>query len=136
MRRYLHISCCPWFLAIVLLLISLLAGCATPVGVTRISPETSYRLSTANPLNEGVLSNNAKVVLHRYNLKETFANDPLKAIRSLQDTAILDDRRDLVFALAELTYLMGDRLQGSNSWDDLKRAPDSFLLSAIYAYFY
>ena len=119
-----------------LLLLSLLAGCATPVGVTRISPETSYRTSAANPLSQGELSNSARVVLHRYNLKEVFADDPSKAIRFLQETAILDDRRDLVFALAELSYVWGDRLQRSSSWDDLKRAPDSFLLSAVYAYFY
>ena len=37
-----------------LLLFGLLAGCATPVGVTRISPESSYRWSTVNPRSEGV----------------------------------------------------------------------------------
>jgi pimeloyl-ACP methyl ester carboxylesterase len=119
-----------------LLLLGLLAGCATPVGVTRVSSRTSYRDSTANPLNQRELSNSAKVVLHRYNLAETFVNDPQKVIRFLQETAILDDRRDLIFALAELSYLWGDHLLRSSSWDDLKRAPDSFLLAAIYAYFY
>ena len=34
-----------------LLLLGVLAGCATPVGVTRVSSKTSFRDSTANPLN-------------------------------------------------------------------------------------
>ena len=113
-----------------------LAGCATPIGVTRLSPEASYRLSTVNPLGEGVLSNSARAVLQRYNLNETFTDDPKQVIRVLSETVVHDDRRDLLFALAELSYHYGDRLRGSSSCDDLARAPDSFLLSAVYAYLY
>jgi pimeloyl-ACP methyl ester carboxylesterase len=115
-----------------LLLLSLLSGCATPIGVTRVSAEKSYRLSTVNPLNQGVLSNSAKAVLQRYNLGETFRNDPQSAIRFLHDTAIHDDRRDILFALAELSYLGGERLLASAS----PEAPDAFLQSAVYAYLY
>jgi pimeloyl-ACP methyl ester carboxylesterase len=115
-----------------LLLLGLLAGCATPIGVTKVSAEKSYRISTANPLNQGVVSNSAKAVLHRYNLGETFSTDPRGAIRFLHDTAIHDDRRDILFALAELSYLGGEKLRASAS----PEAPDAFLQSAVYAYLY
>jgi len=119
-----------------LLLLSLLAGCAAPIGVTRVSPEASYHQSTVNPLGEGVLSNSARAVLQRYDLNETFNDDPEKVIRLMTGAAKVDERRDILFALAELSYLYGERLQGSNSWDDVAHAPDYFLLSAVYAYLY
>ena len=119
-----------------LLLLGLLAGCATPVGVTRISSEESYRSSTSNPLNEGKASNATRVVLQRYDLTRTYADEPVKTIRSLHETALVDERRDILFALAELSYLHGERLHGSNSWDEVAHAPDYFLLSSIYAYLY
>jgi len=115
-----------------LMLLGLLAGCATPVGVTRVSAEKSYRLSTVNPLNQKVVSNSAKAVLQRYNLTETFRDKPQSAIKTLHETAVHDDRRDILFALAELNYLDGERLQTDAS----PAAPDSFLLSAVYAYLY
>ena len=119
-----------------LLLLSLLAGCATPIGVTRVSPESSYHLSTVNPLGEGVLSNSAAAVLQRYDLNATYNDDPEKVIRFMTETAKVDERRDILFALAELSYLHGERLLGSNSWDKAAHAPDYFLLSAVYAYLY
>jgi pimeloyl-ACP methyl ester carboxylesterase len=115
-----------------LLLFCLLAGCATPVGVTRVSAEKSYQLSTTNPLNQGVVSNSAKEVLQRYNLVETFDKSPRNAIQFLHETAIHDDRRDILFALAELNYLNGEQLLASASPD----APDAFLQSAVFAYLY
>ncbi len=115
-----------------LLLLGLLAGCATPVGVTKVSAEKSYRLSTVNPLNQKVVSNSAKAVLQRYNLTETFRDKPQDAIKTLHETAVHDDRRDILFALAELSYLEGERLLFNLSL----QAYDSFLQSAIYAYLY
>ena len=119
-----------------LLLLGLLAGCATPVGVTRISSEESYRHSTSNPLNEGVPSNATRVVLQRYDLTRSYINEPVNTIRSLHKAALSDDRRDILFALAELSYLHGGRLQRSNSWDEVAQGPDYYLLSAVYAYLY
>ncbi|MRR58467.1 MAG: hypothetical protein EG824_09690 [Deltaproteobacteria bacterium] len=115
-----------------LLLLSLLAGCATPVGVTKVSAEKSYRLSTSNPLNQGAVSNSAKAVLQRYNLAETFHIDLQSTIQFLHETAVKDDRRDILFTLAELSYLNGERLLFNLSL----QAYDSFLQSAVYAYLY
>jgi len=132
--KHSTISCSPslfrWLAP--LLLLGILAGCATPIGVTRVSAEKSYRQSTVNPLNRGVVSNSAKAVLHRYNLEEMVSNDPHGAMRFLHETAVRDDRRDILFCLAELSYLDGERLAGSAS----PGAADSFLQSAVFAYLY
>lgn len=137
MRPHSPLSCrTGTLLFLIILLAGVITGCSTPVGVTRISPAASYHSSTANPISEGEMSNSARAVIHRYNLNETFADDPVKAIRFLQDTAILDDRRDLVFAMAEMSYLLGERRLKSSFWDEIAKAPDAFLLSAVYAYFY
>ncbi len=123
--------------ALALLLAPLLfTGCSTPAGITRISTTESYRQSTSNPLNDGVLSNATRVVLQRYDLINTYADEPVSTLRLLHETALSDERRDLLFALAELSYLHGERLHGSNSWDDVAHAQDYFLLSALYAYLY
>lgn len=120
-----------------LLLVGILAGCATPVGVTRVPAQKSYRLSTSNPLNQAVVSNSAKAVLHRYNLVETFNDSPKETIRFLHDIAMRDDRRDILFALSEMNYLEGERLLAIAAPDaPSSDAPDSFLLSAVYAYLY
>lgn len=66
-----HIS-----LSIVLICLIFLSGCSTPIGVTTVSPRTSYMDNNANPLNAGVLSNQAKYVFNRYDLLKAFANDP------------------------------------------------------------
>lgn len=114
------------------LLLGILAGCATPIGVARVSAEKSYRMSTSNPLNAGVLSNSAKAVLHRYNLAETFSKDPQFATQFLHEIAVKDDRRDILFALSELSYLDGERRLFNLSLS----AYDSFLQSAVFAYLY
>ena len=114
----------------------LLGGCAIPIGVVRVSTSESYRQSTVNPLNEGAPSNATRAVLQRYDLTSTYTDNPVATIRSLHEIATGDERRDLLFALAELSYLYGEQLRGSNSWDDIARSPDYFFLSAVYAYLY
>jgi pimeloyl-ACP methyl ester carboxylesterase len=123
-------------LLVLFLLLGFLAGCSIPIGVARISTGESYRQSTVNPLNEGKPSTATRVVLQRYDLTSAVSDDPVKTIRFLNETAKVDERRDLLFALAELSYLHGERLKGSNSSDDAAHAPDYFLLSSVYAYLY
>ena len=119
-----------------LLIFLVLSGCAGPVGVRRVSPEDSYMLSTVNPMGHGAMSNNVTTVLHRYNLVKTFAAEPEKTIQQLHDLTRTDDRRDLLFALSELSYLHGEKLQEGSSPEKKQLAEDYFLLSALYAYFY
>ena len=121
-----------WFLLAVILL----AGCATPIGIKQVSPRDSYRELLANPLTEGVASNATNIVLRRFNLVEEYENDPAAVIAYLHDKALHDDRRDTLYALAELSYLHGERLDKSITEAEQTLAPDYFLMAAIYAYFF
>ena len=119
-----------------LLIIALLAGCATPIGIRQVSPRESYREGMANPLTEGVASNDTKIVLHRFALDHEYERNPADVIEYLHNKALHDDRRDILYALAELAYLHGDQLEKDFDSVDRKLAPDYFLLASVYAYFF
>jgi pimeloyl-ACP methyl ester carboxylesterase len=121
-----------WFLSAVILL----AGCATPIGIQQVSPHDSYRELMANPLTEGVASNATNIVLRRFDLVREYDKDPAAVITYLHDKALHDDRRDTLYALAELSYLYGERLEKSVTATEQVLAPDYFLIASIYAYFF
>jgi pimeloyl-ACP methyl ester carboxylesterase len=124
-------------LLVCLLLGVVLAGCAAPVGVDYVSPRESYNLIVENALGAGKLSTHTKTVLHRYNLLDLQAENPQQAIADLHEISKGDHRRDLLFALAELSYLQGENPQRGSSEDERRRvAQDMFLQTAVYAYFY
>ena len=122
--------------ALLFVFLFFLGGCATPVGVTRVSPREAYQDSYANPLSAGVLSDQAKFVLHRHDLLQKYEDDPAAVIAALHDKALHDDRRDIIYALAEASYLYGDQLAHSADLVDQGLAPDYFLLSALYSYYF
>lgn len=128
----------PWqgWQAVVLLMVLLLTGCAGPVGVTRISPTDSYVRSTINPLNQGEISNTVAAVLHRYNRLADYKSDPVGTIQYLHERSKSDERRDLLFALAELSYRHGDSLVKGGSTAKQALAQDYFLQTALYAYYF
>jgi len=94
---YLH---CGEHIVTVLLMIIGLSVCAGPIGVTRVSPRSSYKLSTDNVLGEGKMSDSTKAVLRQLNVIELFNKISMEAIRSLSEISKTDDRRDLLFALS------------------------------------
>ena len=119
-----------------LLLGVILSGCATPIGVTLLSPQDSYRHSVENVLATGKLSDSTKAVLQRYNLLEVLADAPMQALESIHNISKTDERRGLLFALSELSYLQGTRLSTDKSVENSGKAGDLFLQSALYAYFF
>lgn len=122
------------FAPLLLILLIFLAGCATPVGVKVVSPRDAYHDSFANPLSSGVVSNDTNVVLNRFNLAKKFKDAPAEAIADLHDKALTDDRRDILFALAETAYLHGEQLAKSEDPAEQRVAADYFILAAIYSY--
>ena len=44
-------------------------------------------------------------MLHRYNLEKPFKKNPDATLEKLQTIACTDDRRDVLYALTELSYL-------------------------------
>lgn len=121
-------------LPIFLAFLVILTGCATPIGVRHQSPSDSYMSNMSSPLSAGPPSNTTQIVLHRFDLVDQFEEDPAAAIKTLHDKAIKDQRRDIVFALAELSYFYGDKLDNSLDSEKKNKAPEYFLLSAIYSY--
>lgn len=113
-----------------------LAGCAAPYGVTRVSPQDSYNLSVENVLGTGKISVTTKDVLQRYNLLDMLSEDPITTIQDLHEIAKTDERRDILFALSELSYLHGGTVLADHSNKDREQARDLFLQSAAYAFYY
>lgn len=114
--------------------LSLLAGCAVPMGARRATAAKVYEQLHQSALNSRVASADARNVLARHGLVETFEESPEEALLSLHRIAGADTRQDTVFALAELNYLRAAQLGGSLRSSRRARAPDYYLTSAIYAY--
>ena len=90
----------------------------------------------ANPLTEGVASNATNIVLRRFDFVGKYENDPATVIAFLHDKAVHEDRRDTLYALAELSYLYGELLEKSVAEAEQALAPDYFLIASIYAYLF
>ena len=122
--------------ALVLVLALGLAGCAHPIGADRVSGRRSYEQLSRSALNSGRCSDASQAVLHRFDLEKQFRQSPAKTLLFLHEKALTDERRDLLFALAELNFLQADRLQRSVKPGTPRLAPDGYLASAIYAYLF
>ena len=122
--------------AVLLVWLVFLSGCATPIGVNKVSPLKSYQDTYANPLNAGVLSDPSKYVLDRYDLLEKFDKEPAAVIAVLHEKALYDDRADILYTLAECSYLYGSQLVDSYQEKEQKLAPDYFLLSVLYSVYF
>lgn len=109
---------------ICLLAVTALSGCATPVGVTFVDTSVSYRKLTASALSGDTLSATTTQVLNRYGLAQLFQDEPETAIGRLHETLAHDMDDDVLFALAELSFLYGQRARNT----------EYFLASALYAY--
>lgn len=114
---------------------ALFAGCHTPIGADLTSTRRAYHQVTANVLH-GELSDPTRLVLHRFDWEQRFHDDPSGTLKLLHDRACADDRRDLLYALAELNFAYGDELQNRVKPSEVREARDYFLASAIYAWFY
>jgi len=131
----------------VLALAAVLSGCATPTptGVNTVRPQTAYRQINASALAGSEPSDTSMVVLHRYYLKDEFKKNPRLALKQLHEVARKDDRKDILFALAELSHLTAYELHPNvRKLHSPSQEPDVhyddprpyYMASAIYAYLY
>ncbi len=128
-----------WFIPVfTILLMVFLTGCATPIGTRQVGIKRTYEQINTNAIKKDVYSDATRSVLHRFDLEKQFEKDPAAAIETLHDIACEDDRRDLLYALSELTYLNAGKLHTSNTSgsDTTLKAKNYYLASAVYAYFY
>jgi pimeloyl-ACP methyl ester carboxylesterase len=104
------------------------AGCSSPPSV-RVVPRNEWELHRdldTCALQSDALSARTTWLLRLEEEEEHFRDDPLATIRTLTERAILEKRRDPLFALAELAYLAGKRL----------KSRECYLAAAVYAYLY
>jgi len=126
-----------FFIALLLLMILLLPlGCATPIGTREVGVRQTYEQINVTAIKADTYSDSSADILHRFFLQDLFKKDPDKAIEILHDKACEDERRDLLYALSELSYLIADKAQKGLGTASIERAKSYYLASAVYAYFF
>ncbi len=125
------------------LLLVFLSGCATPIGTRAVGVRQTYEQVNLNAIKQDAYSDASALVLHRFFLDERFSEDPDGTVEILHDKACEDDRRDLLYALSELTYLIANKARirankasAGSGPDAVQRVKRFYLASAVYAYFY
>jgi hypothetical protein len=100
------------------------AGCATPIGVNYVDRSVAYQSLTANVLSADKPSSFSARELMNRNLYQRFEEDPAKALAEMHASLASEGDEDLLFALAELSFLYAEN-SGDRSY---------YLASAVYAY--
>jgi pimeloyl-ACP methyl ester carboxylesterase len=101
---------------LILLLVLAIAGCATPVGVTRVTPEQATRARTQNVLTNGKPSPASAQFLYRLDLVERAKTDPEGTLKVLHAGLGHADESARLMALAELSYIYATQ-SGNRSYD-------------------
>jgi pimeloyl-ACP methyl ester carboxylesterase len=114
----------------------LLAGCVAPIGADRVTTRQAYAQVQANALRTGKPSGETVSILHRYDLDRLAARQPDEAVRQLHQKAVVTGERDLLFALAEMSYVAGEQIRRSVKPWDPRDARDYYLGSAVYAWLF
>ena len=115
-----------WHVGWVLLLavVILLQGCATPVGVRPLDSKEANRRLTETVLSDGILSAPTLQILNRAGLEDQFQSEPAEVITALHKALPTAREADRLFALAELSFLHAAK-SGDRSF---------FFAAAVYAY--
>jgi len=118
---------CGWRVGALLMMATVAGGCTAPVGVHRISVREEHEELTRNALTTQEPSDQAEIVLRRYNLVDLYANDPQLALSRLREVVVSGrGDNDELYALAELSYLYAAK-SGSKPYA---------MSAAVYAYAY
>jgi pimeloyl-ACP methyl ester carboxylesterase len=112
-------------------------GCSSPpIGASLVGPKGSQGQVEKSAVTSGELSANTLSLLHRYDLDRRAASDPGAILSKIYATAVATGDRDLLFVLAELSYLAGEhsRIQGPAT--NPGAAHQYYLGAAVYAYLF
>ncbi|HEX7074540.1 MAG TPA: hypothetical protein VF226_10910 [Hyphomicrobiaceae bacterium] len=111
--------------ACLLLMLLVVGGCATPVGVKHVGQEAVHRELTGNVLSTGELSQFTENALRQRGLDQVAETDAPAALAALHEATVKGNLRpDDLFALAELSFAHAEAYGGR----------PYYLASAIYAY--
>lgn len=113
-----------------------LGGCAAPIGADRVTTRLAYEQVQANALRTGGPSADTASILRRYDLDRLAARHPDEAVRLLHAKALATGERDLLFALAELSYAAAAEIRSSVKPWDPRDARVYYLGSAVYAWLF
>src|SRR3954463_7296809 len=119
-----------------LLPLLLFASCTAPIGAQKSSMRNTYAQIEANALSTDKPSSETAFLLGRYDLDKVFAKNPEECVRQLHAKAVATDDRDLLFALAETSYLTGKEAEKNVRPWDRPDPRDYYLGAAIYAYLF
>ena len=114
----------------------LFAGCVAPIGADRVTMRQAYNQVDASALLNGKPSADTVAILHRYDLDRLAARQPDEAVRQLHQKALATGERDMLFALAEMSYVAGGQIRRSVKPWDPRDARDYYLGSAVYAWLF
>jgi hypothetical protein len=114
------------YVSIICILVALLtaAGCATPIGVTRVDPRTAQYELTSNALNDDKPSSFSAHELLNQDLYELYQDHPKEALAALHERLAPTGDPDRLFALCELSFLHAEN-SGDRSY---------YLAAAAYAW--
>jgi hypothetical protein len=93
------------------LLVLLVSGCATPVGVKHVDEETAYRALGANILSSGEPSAYSTLLLERHALVKRYQQNPEQVLAAHYSGLGQSDERDRLFVLAELSFACAESRQ-------------------------
>jgi pimeloyl-ACP methyl ester carboxylesterase len=91
---------------------------------------------SANALVTGQPGADTTSLLHRYGLGELAKKQPDEAVRQLHKKAVATGGRDLLFALAEMSFVTGDQIRRSVKPWEPRDPRDYYLGSAVYAWLF
>jgi len=118
------------------LLILALSGCGAAIGTKDVGFRKAYEQINTNALVDDQYSVTSKNVLHRYHMAESFKETPRKTLKDLHGKITGDNRRDLLFTLAELNYFTAKYTLRDLDDTPLPETRAYYLNAAVYAYFY
>ena len=123
-----------WWCAVAGLSLFMVAGCRSPIGTDPAALQAEQRQAERSALNSDHYSEATRQILNRYQQLGAFTRTPRETLCTLQERALKDTRRDLLFALAELHFLQGERLVRNASANAPRESRAAFLTAAVYAY--
>jgi pimeloyl-ACP methyl ester carboxylesterase len=112
-----------WRAGVLLGLLLVVSGCATPVGVTRVNTQAMYKGLTASVLSTGRPSQYSEHLLIRLGLSVRFDEEPEAVLAGLRGPG-MGLSREYLFVLAELSFFYAGKSQ----------KPEYYLASAVYAW--
>src|SRR5688572_9151914 len=125
------------FAAASLAVVLLLTACkAPPIGAVRVPTRAAYAQVEANALSAGRPSSATESILHRYDLDTIFHENPEKALTDLHFRAVASGERDLLYALAEVSFSAAEIIGESIKPWDTRDARDYYLATAVYSWLF